>query len=83
MKYLILISADNTRDVQVYAGVPNDPDKTFSDSWVDYKNAEIFVGIYTASSEREALDAAAVKLDIPATSLRALCLNDCKGGVEA
>lgn len=83
MKYLILISADNTRDAQVYAGVPNDPDKTFSDSWVDYKNAEIFVGIYTASSERTALEAAASQLDIPVTSLRALCLGNCKGGDAA
>ena len=37
MKYLILISTDNVRDVQVYAGVPDDPDKTFSDDWADYK----------------------------------------------
>ena len=75
MKYLILISTDNVRDVQVYTGVPDDPDKTFSDDWEDYKNAEIFVGIYTAPTEANALETAACELNLPATSLRCICLG--------
>lgn len=75
MKYLILVSSDNTRDAQVYAGAPDDPDKAFSDDWQDYQNAELFVGIYSASAEAEALETAACELNLPVTSLRAICLG--------
>lgn len=75
MKYLVLISAGNTRDTQVYAGVPDDPDKSISDDWQDYKNAETFVGIYTTATESEALETAACELNLPVTSLRCICLG--------
>lgn len=75
MKYLILVSSDNTRDAQVYAGAPDDPDKAFSDNWQDYQNAELFVGIYSAPVEAEALETAACELNLPVTSLRAIYLG--------
>lgn len=80
MKYLILVSADNTRDTQVYAGPPNDPDKTFSDCWTDCKDAEVFVGLYSADTEADALEAGAAYFGLPATSLRAFCLDPTAGG---
>lgn len=59
-RFVVCYDESYVRDAQVFKGDPNDEDIVFSFDWED-ASGSIFIGIFDASCEAEAVECAAEK----------------------
>lgn len=70
--YVVCVGGDNTRDTQVYLGPEENDDKTFDDeSWSDWKDVEVYLGIVPAVNAEEAIHITAEREQNPEHIFRA------------